>query len=79
MIGVLMWFCVIQSIESRDDLERIFGFLERQPKTVHATGTYFAGCQRGATYGVIQSKWAYGRVYKYISSRYETYEFPVGR
>jgi hypothetical protein len=41
MIGVLMWFCVIQSIESRYDLERIFGFLERQPKTVHATGTYF--------------------------------------
>ena len=30
-----------QAKESREDIDRILGFLERQPKTVHATGMYF--------------------------------------
>ena len=41
MLGLLACFFVIQATESRDDIERILGFLERQPKIVHATGTFF--------------------------------------
>jgi prepilin-type N-terminal cleavage/methylation domain-containing protein len=41
MLGIIACFFVIQATESRDEIERILGFLERQPKIVHATGTYF--------------------------------------
>jgi prepilin-type N-terminal cleavage/methylation domain-containing protein len=41
MLSVLVCFFVMQAKESREDIDRILGFLERQPKTVHATGMYF--------------------------------------
>jgi hypothetical protein len=51
MLSVLVCFFVMQAKESREDIDRILGFLERQPKTVHATGMYF--CSAPAEFGVL--------------------------
>ena len=77
MFSVLAWFFVIQAKESRDDIDRILGFIERQPKTVHATGTYF---DRDNTETTRNSNFEYKRddddlcfIYDYSSSEKNVY------
>ena len=77
MLSVLVCFFVMQAKESREDIDRILGFLERQPKTVHATGMYF---DRDKTESTRNCNFEYKRngdelcvIFEYSSSRKNAY------